>query len=540
MIAALAGDPGELAQQIDSLTWDSPDPFEKPTLPPFPVEVLPPWGRDKVEAVRDALQVPADLPAMLTLDMFALACGGKVEIEVVQGWREPTNLFTAVAMLSGERKTPAVDSMTGPALRAQSELHEAMASEIAAATNKKKIMEAALERARKAAVGADGDERDRLTADAETLAQELATMNVPAAPRLLADDCTQEQLARMLAQQQGRLAVISDEGGIFDMMAGRYTKNGAPNIDVYLKAHNGSPLHVDRIGREALFVARPALTIGLAVQPDVIAGLASKPGFRGRGLLPRFLYSLPASKVGSRASRGAPEPVPVKARYEEGMLALLRMEWAKDGDGRPTPRVLVCAPDAADALYGFLGWIEPQLGPFGALRGISDWAGKLPGAVARIAALLHVGTYGPTASWTKSVDAATMHAAISIGSYLIPHARATFGLMGADPHVEHARHLLRWIERNGKETFTRRDLHQGVRGTFRQAEELIAPLRVLVSRVYIRPVAETEPREPGRPSHRFEVNPLWLGSGARDEGSSEDSEDCVYESEDRIASWGRL
>jgi hypothetical protein len=42
-------------------------------------------------------------------------------------------------------------------------------------------------------------------------------------------------------------------------------------------------------------VQRPCLTIGLTVQPEILQGLAGRPGFRGRGLLARFLYSLPAS-----------------------------------------------------------------------------------------------------------------------------------------------------------------------------------------------------------------------------------------------------
>jgi hypothetical protein len=40
--------------------------------------------------------------------------------------------------------------------------------------------------------------------------------------------------------------------------------------------------------------------VALTVQPEVLRGLASRPGFGGRGLLARFVYSLPASLVGHR------------------------------------------------------------------------------------------------------------------------------------------------------------------------------------------------------------------------------------------------
>src|SRR4029453_18915691 len=60
------------------------------------------------------------------------------------------------------------------------------------------------------------------------------------------------------------------------------------------------------------YVDRPCLTIGLTVQPEVLRGLASRPGFGGRGLLARLLYSLPQRLGGRRPPRGAP-PAPGKA-----------------------------------------------------------------------------------------------------------------------------------------------------------------------------------------------------------------------------------
>ena len=95
---------------------------------------------------------------------------------------------------------------------------------------------------------------------------------------------------------------------MFDQMAGRYNQAAGPNLGVYLKGHAGDLLKVDRRGRPPEYVERPCLTIGLAVQPEVLRGLASRPGFGGRGLLARFLYSLPESLVGRRQP-GAP-PVP--------------------------------------------------------------------------------------------------------------------------------------------------------------------------------------------------------------------------------------
>jgi Protein of unknown function (DUF3987)/Phage integrase family len=51
-------------------------------------------------------------------------------------------------------------------------------------------------------------------------------------------------------------------------------------------------------------------------------GLADRPGFRGRGLLARFLYSLPASLVGHRQAGAPPVPPALADRYAAELQTL--------------------------------------------------------------------------------------------------------------------------------------------------------------------------------------------------------------------------
>ena len=139
-----------------------------------------------------------------------------------------------------------------------------------------------------------------MAADAALAAEQLT---VPVRPRLVADDVTAEAAGSLLAEQDGRLAVLSAEGGIFTTIAGRYST--APNLEVFLKGHAGDLLRVDRVGRAAEHIADPALTLGLAVQPEVLRDIARMPGFRGRGMLARILYAVPPNTVGRRRV-GAP------------------------------------------------------------------------------------------------------------------------------------------------------------------------------------------------------------------------------------------
>ncbi len=267
----------------------------------------------------------------------------------------------------------------------------------AEAEGRRKIAEAALAAAQQAAVRAKPEDRMALAAQADQQARELAAMDVPTPPRLLVDDCSPERLASLLALHGGRIAALAPEGDLLDILGGRYS-SGTPNMGVLLRGHAGDDLRVGRVGRPPELVRKPALTIALATQPEVIAGLAGRPGFRGRGLLGRFLYSLPQSYVGRRAVNPPPVPAPVRATYHQNVTALLRLPVATDPNGEPTPHVLDLTPAARSELERFEIHLEGQLGEFGALGAIADWAGKLVGAVVRIAGLLHMAHYAETAA----------------------------------------------------------------------------------------------------------------------------------------------
>jgi hypothetical protein len=377
--------------------------------------------------------------------------------------------------------------------------------------------------------------------DAQVLAAELAEMSIPCLPKLLADDCTPETLSTRLREQDGRIAVLSPEGDIFELLAGRYSARGVGNFGVFLKGHAGDDLRVDRIGRSE-YVTHPALTVGLAVQPDVIRGLAQKPGFRGRGLLGRFLYAMPANFLGRRDTNPPPVPDDVRHAYHNCVTSALDIPLIKDANGDIFPRVLTLDIDATAIFRQFENWIEPQLAEFGELGGITDWGGKLAGAVGRIAGILHMAMCaGVIDPWERPISRATMESAIRLGKYLIPHAKAAFSQMGADVVVEQAKHLLRWIEHAHANSFSRRDLHQAMRGTFKRVNALDAPLAMLVSHSFIRERREISEGGPGRPpSPMYEVNPLWVPQSVQTpqntgcESNFEDFED-FEDSEEPIA-----
>jgi hypothetical protein len=488
--------------ELVSAGWDPPIPLSREaTLPAFPVHVLPDWLGDFVTALAKATQTPVDLPGMLSLAALATAAGGRARIEPRSGWSEPANLYLAVGMAPGNCKSPVYAAITGPLWAVDSTMaQESLSGSIEATARKELATNAATVAAREAAA-AKGDTADAKMADAIAAAEMAEAITVPVQPRLLADDATVEALGTLMADQGGRMAVLSDEGGVFDLMAGRYS-NGQANLDLYLKAWSGTPHRVDRKGRPAEFIPRPALTMGLAVQPDVLRAIATRPGFRRRGLLARFLYSLPASPLGRRAIDPPAVPESVGALYRDNLSALVRSlaEWTDQA-------ALTPSRSAIALLHDYQLELEPRLGPDGDLDHIADWASKLVGQLVPVAGLIHLATHLPD-GYRKNIDGSTMAAAIEVGHYLIPHALAVFELMADDLLTEHATYVLGWLAAHDRERFIARDLYTANRHRFPSATELTPVLAHLETLGWIR--QERQPRPAGRgrpPSSIWAVHP---------------------------------
>lgn len=494
--------------------WDLPVAFYEFDLPVFPVESLADWQRAFVEGLARETQTPVDLAGMLVLAVCAGAVAGNFNVQPKAGWIEALNLFTVTAMNPANRKSAVFQATCEPLEEVERALVKAKSDEIAKAASEYRTLEERRNRLEKqAARTEDPIERTAQQNEAVRLAQELAKLKVAVLPRLIAADATPEALASLLAEQGGRMCLFSPEGDLFDILAGRYNK-GMPNFDVILKGHSGDSLRVDRRGRSE-YVARPSLTIGLTVQPDVIRGLVDKPGFRGRGLLGRFLYSMPESTVGRRQIDPEPLEDEVRQTYKKNIKVLAGLKHSTDHDGLPVARMLHFTVEAANLLKEFQAELEPQLAPDGALGMMADWAGKLAGAVVRIVSILHLAenvehfkSWPDFELWPKHVSGETMERAITIGRYLIPHARAAYAEMGADPQIENAKLLLRWIEKTEQRSFSKRDAHQAHRGRFKKVSDIEPALDLLESHSYIRTrTDDTDPR-PGRKSSQiFDVNP---------------------------------
>lgn len=486
--------PPDAYNGTDSVVWETPLPFDEYDLPTFPMDALPETVRRYVLAVAESTQTSVDMAAVEALGVVSLCSQGKYFIRGNADWAEPLNIYTVVILPPAERKSSVLSMMIRPVEEYEKEEN----SRRNAGIIESQMVLSRLEKEKRCLV--ERASKGKATEEeVRAKAAEIAKYEPIKPLRLFVDDVTSEKLTSVLAENKGCAAVVSAEGGIFDIISGLYSRN--VNIDVFLKGHSGDTIRVDRIGRASESIIHPALTMVLAVQPEVLNGLMSNNTFRGRGLTARFLYSMPKSTVGSRSFSTKPIPEGVRSRYQALIETIL------SGDNEQEPISL--DDGAREVLEDLFNEIEGRLK--GDLAEISDWAGKFVGAVLRISGILHVMKY-PKDSMFDAVDRETMEHAVTIGRYFLAHAKAAYSLMGADTVNKDAQHLLSFIKQERLAEFSRRDAMRLCR-SFKTADSLQPVLNRLCEYGYI----AVKPQEPvsgigRRPSEVYVTNPAVLNT----------------------------
>ncbi len=481
-----------------------PDPILPGQLrtPPIPTSILPTWLGDMAGALSEATQTPPALAVMSGLAVLATVLQRRFEVAPYgDGYTEPLALWTLSASPSGTRKSAVLSAMLGPLVYWEKLLRDRMRSDIARSNAQRAVAKKRIEHLQQAGAKAkDGGERAAITAEIQR--EETDMPEEIRAPRLFTGDSTAERLQALLVEHGERMAVHSDEAGIFLIMAGIYN-GGAANLDVFLQGHAGSAMRVDRAGRSA-HVDQPALTFGLMLQPDTMSEVAGVRRFRGSGLLARFLYAVPISNVGTRDVRQHTSiPHAVRDEYQRRLFALLE---GVPGLLQP-PKALPLATAARAIWLDMAEAIEREQGEGGRYESISDWTSKLPGAVARVAALLELAETGLQAN---EVSYSAMDRAVCLARLLIPHAQAAFGMLGTDGADADAGAIVKWIRAGDKSEFTRREAQKAQEGRFRSVDRLQKALERLGNQDVLREFKRHNKGAP--PTTAYRVNPKVLST----------------------------
>ena len=482
-----------------SSSWEEPIPFGRHSIMPFPVDALPEEIRDYVSAISESVQTPVDMAGCAALAVIAASIQGKFVIRGKPDWTEPLNLYITEIAPPSERKSAIQHAMVKPVSDYENQYNKRIAPSIETSKMQRRILER-----RQKAVEDQVVKGKATQQDMDDIAREITDYREKKPLRLFADDITPEKLASVLAENDGRMALLSSEAGIFDTLSGVYSKS--VNIDVMLKSYSGDQIRVDRIGRESENILNPALTVLLMAQPNVISRVLGNEIFRGRGLTARFLYSMPASAVGTRRYRSKPVPEGVYSAYEQRVFNMLEDEYSSK------PEVITLSPEADALLERFSQTLEPKLA--GELAEISDWCGKLAGNTLRIAGLLcRAGTCRSSEFLSEPsplvVDGQTMKNAIRLGRYFLNHAQAVFNVLPENAMFQNAYRVLKMLSDRKLKEFSRRDAMRNCQ-TFKRVDEIQPVLDFLEDYGYIATIENASSYGKGRPPMpRYAVNP-WV------------------------------
>lgn len=500
--------------------WPDPVPLHPPNPDPLPLGPLPTWLRAQVDSVARATQTPTDLAVMQGLAALSTALANKAKVGVRAGYTEPVHLWTAVVLPPASRKSAVHRHMAGPISTYQADRVGATQEDRQMAEHKREVTEDKLKAAKKEWGDTNDPEVEgEALQEVRKLQERLNEIGEPRPPRLLASDVTAEKLIELMARHHGRIAVLAPEGEIFRLMAGRYRSSGT-NFDPHKRAWTGDePIRDDRIGREGNHVKRPALTLGVCVQPSVFETLEHKRSFRGEGLLARFLYAVPDSRIGSRLTG---EDVPDLDRqaaeiYENRLRTLLASEPQEvTAEGEFVPHHLSLTDRARKVAFAFEQEVEDMLDSGGRLDPIQDWGGKLSGQTLRMAGLLHAAEQAEEGHdlWRQPIQASTMQGAVELARALVPHALRFFDAVEQEEDLALARYVLERIRSaDDLQTLTERGVHRLChnKAEIDGVEDLRPILEILENRYWIR--FKSQPSEGGRPpSPRIHVHPA-LGDG---------------------------
>ena len=210
--------------------------------------------------------------------------------------------------------------------------------------------------------------------------------------------------------------------------------------------------------------------------------------------------------MGSRNFSKKVLPDHVVREYESHIEKLLSIP-VQEEEGDIKPYILHFSSEAYEEWREFAEDIEPGLKDGGRYESMKDWVGKLPGAVVRIAGLIHCMGY-PDRPWEQEIHLDTMGKALELASVLLNHAMHTFDIMGSDSRLVAAKRILKWIELKQKEGFSRRDCLEGVKGTLKTMKEVQPRLDILEERFYI--FMDDLEQKVGRPTRHYTVNPALI------------------------------
>ena len=226
--------------------WPAPTIPGALNTPDVPADLLPGvWGQ-MAQAVSESTQTPAVMSVLCALGVLGALLQNRYIVDT-GGHHEVLAFWTKSISASGTRKSAIMGAFQDPLLAWEKLLADRMRRQIARNEAVRSTTLKRIEALKQQAGKADDGELKRLRDDIEAL--ELSMPEEIRPPLLFTEDVTPETLQRLLAENGGRMSILSDEPGIFRILGGLYGGGGGASMEVFLKSYTGSALKVARASR---------------------------------------------------------------------------------------------------------------------------------------------------------------------------------------------------------------------------------------------------------------------------------------------------
>ncbi len=495
--------PYEIALQQNG--WGEIKPITAALLPvePFSLLQLPTPLMNYVYDVADSQQAPMDFIAISALCALAAVIGNGVRVAPKQhaNWKIVPNLWGVIVGEPSTMKTGTMDAALEPLYEFQDEWHQEWVKKKKQQETKEILSELDKREKKKQAYKAlkDQDEEQALALLSQTLEhKESEEDDSSIKRRLIVNDVTVEKLGELLKENPRGLLLVRDElAGFLSNLA---RKEYQSDRSFYLTAFNGNKSYTyDRIGRGTIFIPNATVSIIGGIQPARIIPIIQDMhrGINDDGLMQRFQMLIFPDERQEQLWVDRPPNQKAWESYQGVFRSLYDKPLG-------SPKYPITIRFSAEAQEMFREWWEDfqkriKNGHFSA--SLKAHLLKMNQTIPTLALIFELADGG-----SFEINRNALERALYWEKYLLSHVKRLYA--AADSLATEGAKLI--VERCDclPDVFTTRDIYKRDWKCFKDNEAVKQALELLCRCNYIREISGDKSSQGGRPTIRYEWNPL--------------------------------
>jgi hypothetical protein len=230
----------------------------------FPIDIFPLPIQAYMNECNKTLDASIDYMGCSMLWLASVIIGNSIQIEVKSGWRENCTLWMAVVGKAGLGKTPSINNIIAPLLKA----------------NSKQIKDYIKK----------SDKFNEYTELSKDEKKQHEKVSKPTKTQFIANDITLEALVDLHQESKNAVGVFKDElaGWLKDMNKYR----AGSDLEFWLSTWSGKSVSLNRMSRAGSFVENPLIPVLGGIQPEIFNSFYTDEN-KDNGFMDRMLLSYP-------------------------------------------------------------------------------------------------------------------------------------------------------------------------------------------------------------------------------------------------------